>query len=784
MVSIIVTHKKDTLYLKDCLESIAEQQFKDYETILVVDHTEDNIEPLIEEFKDKINLKVFYLEDKHGVSSARNLGLDKATGEYVYFLDNDDYLYGDSIKLLLDVMDEDTDMAYGRMKHTWFQKQAFNDSQGDDDDNNDNDADDKKVIYDFNEPYSNMLEKYRKLDKITVLAAIYKKSLFTDNNIRFNEKQTYFSDTKVLVQLLNNAKNIKSNEESVYVKRHHNDKAKNPAISQFTREETMPDYFVAYKNAIKAAGTNERIINHLYYILAKFVVKEYIMKMRWSEDDRWRNEFFTELATLAKDINNKVLKDDFTHAEKAMVKSMKHNDFAKMKKKAMRVLFNRKIVKMIKNPRVRNKTITLYVFNKMKLKENWVVFESFMGRNCSGQPKYVYKYLQEAYGDKYKCIWVVDRKGVEIPGKHKTCKRFSLKYYYYMNRSKYWVNNMRQPLSIPRREETVMLATWHGTPLKRLVFDMDDVHSANPRYKDVVFKQTRAWDYLLSDNPFSTERFQSCFRFEKEKILEYGYPANDPMYAPDREEQAAKIKEKLGIPKDKKVILYAPTWRDDQFYEAGQYGFELDLDVNRLQEEFGDEYVLLLRLHYFIVDQLDLSKYGDFTVDGSSYDDITDLYLISDMLITDYSSVFFDYANLKRPVLYYTYDLDKYRDVLRGFYLDMEKDLPGPLLLTNDEVVDAIKNIDKICALEDDDGYSRAGDWEADMRGTYGRGSSYRGRKRDSMGRYSRDGRMDGYSHHNARESMMELAREMMENTSSEREREAIRRFMTELERD
>ena len=161
MVSIIVTHKKDTLYLKDCLESIAEQQFKDYETILVVDHTEDNIEPLIEEFKDKINLKVFYLEDKHGVSSARNLGLDKATGEYVYFLDNDDYLYGDSIKLLLDVMDEDTDMAYGRMKHTWFQKQAFNDSQGDDDDNNDNGADDKKVIYDFNEPYANMLEKYR-----------------------------------------------------------------------------------------------------------------------------------------------------------------------------------------------------------------------------------------------------------------------------------------------------------------------------------------------------------------------------------------------------------------------------------------------------------------------------------------------------------------------------------------------------------------------------------------------------------------------------------------------
>ena len=696
MVSIIVTHKKDTLYLKDCLESIAEQQFKDYETILVVDHTEDNIEPLIEEFKDKINLKVFYLEDKHGVSSARNLGLDKATGEYVYFLDNDDYLYGDSIKLLLDVMDEDTDMAYGRMKHTWFQKQAFNDSQGDDDDNNDNGADDKKVIYDFNEPYANMLEKYRKLDKITVLSAIYKKSLFTDNNIRFNEKQTYFSDTKVLVQLLNNAKNIKSNEESVYVKRHHNDKAKNPAISQFTREETMPDYFVAYKNAIKAAGTNERIINHLYYILAKFVVKEYIMKMRWSEDDRWRNEFFTELATLAKDINNKVLKDDFTHAEKAMVKSMKHNDFAKMKKKAMRVLFNRKIKKMIENPRVRNKTITLYVFNKMKLKENWVVFESFMGRNCSGQPKYVYKYLQKAYGDKYKCIWVVDRKGVEIPGKHKTCKRFSLKYYYYMNRSKYWVNNMRQPLSIPRREETVMLATWHGTPLKRLAFDQEEVTAASPTYKSQFYRQKQEWDYLIAANKFSSDIFKSCFMYTNGTMLEIGYPRNDLLYAPNKDQIALDLKKKLHIPLDKKTILYAPTWRDDEYYGKGQYKFKLKLDLEMMKEELGDEYVILLRTHHYIADALDVTGVEDFAYNLSKYDDITEIYLISDICITDYSSVFFDYANLKRPMLFYTYDIDKYRDVLRGFYIDMEKELPGPLVYSTKEVIDQIKHLDEM----------------------------------------------------------------------------------------
>ena len=106
--------------------------------------------------------------------------------------------------------------------------------------------------------------------------------------------------------------------------------------------------------------------------------------------------------------------------------------------------------------------------------------------------------------------------------------------------------------------------------------------------------------------------------------------------------------------------------------------------------------MLLLRTHYFIADTVDLSGVEDFVYNVSKYDDIAELYLISDILITDYSSVFFDYANLKRPMLFYMYDLDKYRDVLRGFYIDVEKELPGPLLFTSEDVVKAINNIDNI----------------------------------------------------------------------------------------
>ena len=695
MLSIIVTHKTNIGYLSDCLESIAEQDYKDFETILVLDHTKDNLDNLIDKYSNSINLKVFELEGKEGVSAARNFGLKQAQGEFITFIDNDDYLMPETLSGMMELFDDETDMTYCEFKTTWFQKSAFNEAQAED-----QDEDDEEEYFEFEDYFEYKVRQNKKLEKLSVLGTIYRKSLFFDNDIWFNEEQKYYTDARVMVALAKNARQIKSSEKGMYVKRFHNDKQNNPSINQIEKEITMPYYFVAYDNAMKNAGDHVKMRNHLYFILSKFITKPYLRKLRDKKEewgDVWEQEYFVGLAERAKDVDQKALKRKyFTRSEKKLVKVMGKGNFDAAYKQGLKVLARRKIVKMIINRRVFNKTMALYVFNKMSFKKNWIVFESFMGRNCSGQPKYIYEYLQKHYPGKYKCIWVVDRRGVKIPGKYKKCKRFGLKYFYYMNRSKYWVINMRQPLSVPKRDDTIILSTWHGTPLKRLVFDMDDVHSATPTYKNIVYRQTREWDYLLSDNPFSTEKFQSCFLFEKEKILEAGYPANDPLYAPDKEEYALKIKKKLGIPEDKKVILYAPTWRDDNFFEAGQYGFDLDLDLARLQKEFGDEYVVLLRLHYFVVEKMDLSKYGDFTINGCDYDDITDLYLVSDILMTDYSSVFFDYANLERPILFFTYDIEKYRDVLRGFYLDMEKDLPGPLLLTNDDVVDAIKNIDKI----------------------------------------------------------------------------------------
>src|SRR5699024_3201758 len=155
----------------------------------------------------------------------------------------------------------------------------------------------------------------------------------------------------------------------------------------------------------------------------------------------------------------------------------------------------------------------------------------------------------------------------------------------------------------------------------------------------------------------------------------------------------ADLKQKFKLPKNKKVILYAPTWRDDEYYSKGNYSFELNLNLDQMQKELGNEYVIILRMHYLIASELDISDYDGFVYDYSLYCDIGELYLVSDLLIIYFSSVFFDYANLKRSILCYTYDLEKYSSQLRGFYLDMNTDIPAPLLETTDEIIDNIKNI-------------------------------------------------------------------------------------------
>lgn len=325
---------------------------------------------------------------------------------------------------------------------------------------------------------------------------------------------------------------------------------------------------------------------------------------------------------------------------------------------------------------------------KKPLIDNLVVFESHFGRQISDNPKAIYDILDD---DKFEKVFFVN-KPKEYPD-YNVIKRRSLKNYYYLNRAKIVVSNQRLPEYWTKRKGQIVIQTWHGTPIKKLVHDLDvfDMPSAESleEYLKMFDKDVKRWDYLLSSCHYTTEKMRSAFHY-KDTILEIGFPRNEKLYTAKADE-IAKIKRKLHIPKDKKVILYAPTYRDDQNEGVGRYYFDSELDFDLLKQEFPDA-TILIRYHYIINKSNDFER--DNVVNVSNYPDISDLFLISDILITDYSSVFFDYSILNKPFLFFTPDIEKYESDLRGFYLDFYTAFPTKPVTQTTELIEQIKNID------------------------------------------------------------------------------------------
>lgn len=681
-ISVIVPFQKGIHYLTDCLDSLCEQSETDFEVLLINDHSEENIDSLLSSYSEKLKIRKIDLEKKTGVSAARNKGIRDALGDYIYFLDSDDYIEKNTLDLLYrEAERQHSDIVYGTIKYTWFNRFIYHES-------GDNEVSQQNYI---GKSIEDLLINRLELNHISILNMLVKRNSEAGQSIHFEENLYLYADIPVLADFLMVEKIIFC-KEAEYVKRYHNDEILYPSLSNGEFEDRYEQLMMAYME-IKNRGLNIAIKQEFDHKLLEFCQEDFLRKFRQEKKEEWNNSKFKDFHQYVSSIDDVSIK---RKSEEKVKKAFQESDYKTAKKKINRMLAYKKIKKMLTDKIFFNRTINKYFFERLPQKDNWIVFESFKGKNYSDSPKYIYEYLLREYGDQYKFVWIINDKDIAISGSPVRVKRFSLGYFYYMTRAKYWVNNMRQPVWYEKRKSQILLQTWHGTPLKKLVFDMDDVYSASPTYKRQVYSQSRFWDYLISDNPFSTEVFQSCFLYEKEKILETGYPRNDILYADNKEEIESDIRKRLGIPENKKTILYAPTWRDDEFYDKGEYKFALKLNLEYLRKEIGNDYVILLRTHYFIADSIDVTGMEDFVFNVSKYSDIAELYLISDICMTDYSSVFFDYANLRRPILFFTYDLEKYRDVLRGFYIDIENDVPGPLLFTNEEIAGAVKNIEQI----------------------------------------------------------------------------------------
>lgn len=701
-ISVIIPFSHYPHYLKECLESLKTSAFQDFETLLVVDKEHDCIDDVIKEYSF-----VRVIESQvHGCAACRNIGMQYAMGEYIYFLDADDYVLENTLGLLA-VHAHGEDIVYGAISNTWnnkanyLEKIANQEIDPEDLEEKQRLHEEKVDAYRLKNPDESehrlqsvyyLLRVKKGIRSITALGILFKTTFIRQNGFTFDENYRYYSDMTFLCPVLDRLTSQVRVEDAIYVKRKHNDPINYPALSQEESDDRFEERCKAVETTRSLIDENGIVRYYLDFKLIHFFTRSMSKRLRRSQDERWRNEYFTMIIPYIEKCRPDVL-DELSRNNAKMVRALLNHDLKGVQKQVRWVLGKKKFKTMLKNKNTAYKLAYFHRYLKQPVKENVILFETFMAKNYSDSPKYIYEYIAQNHPE-YECVWAIND-GAKIPYGAKTVKRFSFQYAYYLAVSKYLVFNVRPPLWYRKREEQVFLETWHGTPLKRLVFDQEEVTSASPKYKQQFYRQRKDWDFLVSANPFSTKTFRSCFLYEGE-MLEYGYPRNDILYWPNKDEIAQQLKEKLGIPKDKKTILYAPTWRDDQHYGSGQYKFELALDLKLMKERLQDDYVVLLRTHHYISDHIDVSGLGDFVINLSSYDDISEIYLISDICITDYSSVFFDYANLKRPILFYTYDFDKYKNQLRGFYIDMNTEVPGPLLYTSEQVVQAIEDIDEI----------------------------------------------------------------------------------------
>lgn len=342
-----------------------------------------------------------------------------------------------------------------------------------------------------------------------------------------------------------------------------------------------------------------------------------------------------------------------------------------------------------------------------------VVFQCFGGRQFGCSPRAIYeRMLEDSRFDDFTFVWTFKGKKMEQFADEPLLQRAQFvkvgtdEYLETCARAKYWIFNTRVAEYITPKPDQVYVQCWHGTPLKRLGYDVtietQNALNTTDELAERFGMDSKKWNYLLSPSAYTSQHLADAFGLEEERrpsvVLEEGYPRNDRIVRVCEDPQAldafvAAFREELGIPTDKKILLYAPTWRDDSYQSGKGYVMEDTLlDFPALQAALGDEWVVLFRAHYYIANHFDFSAHEGFVYDVSKRADINDLYIVADALLTDYSSVFFDYANTARPIMFFWPDYQHYANDIRGFYFDLDE-LPGPHCLTNDEVIAAVQDL-------------------------------------------------------------------------------------------
>ena len=698
--SIIVPIYNVQAYLRAALESVLIQDFQDFEIVVVDDCSPDHSADIAKELaKSDDRIKPMHLEKNVGLGMARNIGIAAATGEYIIFLDGDDTLAPGSLKAISEKLQRNDlpDLLIFNYSRVWW--------------------DGREAVSWGAELLANLSvgtftpQEHRRLFNLLPIACnkAYRREFLLNLGVQF--PAGLYEDISFTYTVLLNARRAVSLNRVVLLYRQRRSGGNILGTPSPHHFDIFEQYDRVFAEATRVQ-VSDAMRKHLYDIMINHYVT--IIRHRGRIATSERKRFFESASVSA----NKHYPEESSEQSKNLPSNMRGNLFRKNsyaafmayswvdEKRTPTKRFIGKIYWPVRRAarKVRAVGRLWYGFFRMfPIKKNVVVFSEYWGSGYGCNPRAIYEALPQ-FAPNLTAVWVMEKDKVgRLPAGVKHVAPNSLRQWVVFARAKYFVNNVNFPGAFKKRDGQIVIQTMHGTPLKYCGLDVMNNEVASsaidpkrkaPRKGDQVvtldpsrsrqefadlLRRSDNWDYALSSNAYSTEMWGHAYPCQY-SWLEVGYPRNDVLVKASSQD-IAQARSLIGVKENQKAVLYAPTYRDVEGDSSLRINFE------ELIEKLDDSYVFILRAHHTTTSGPKVAKLVESgrVIDGSAFPSIVDCYLAADILITDYSSVMFDYAVLNRPIVIFADDWEAYQET-RGTYFDLLEQPPGAVAINQSEL--------------------------------------------------------------------------------------------------
>ncbi|MGW1563465.1 bifunctional glycosyltransferase/CDP-glycerol:glycerophosphate glycerophosphotransferase [Streptomyces sp. NPDC002144] len=679
LISVVLPVYGVEEFLRPCLDAILAQPFTRFEVIAVDDASPDGCPEILDEYARRDpRVRVLHLADNGGLGQARNTGFEQARGTYVWFVDSDDWIADGSLAAIAprleasrpDVLFLDYARALpdgtiepnprGHLLREPTPPDTF-------------DLAARPSVLEL------MMTAWNKVIRRDFLAAL---------DVRFGPG--LYEDLPVTYPILLAAERIALLDQVCYFYRERRAGAITTTVSDrhfdvFGQYEKIFAFLDAHGDAFNAFRIPifDRALWHYTTIIddpsrvPRGRRREFFHRMA-AHFIRYRPAGYTFPAGARGAKFRLVARDDYR-----LYTALRPVNRLRLQARRSVGTTKRAARTTVRRARAVPSFLYYELQRRLPLDDHLAVYAAYWYRGYSCNPRAIYERARELAPDIHG-VWIVREDAVASlpPGVDHVVEgsRSALRH---LARAKYLVNNVNFPHTIAKRPGSVHLQTLHGTPLKVMGLDQQQYPIGAKGMNFTRLREHSArWDYLLSANPHSSDTWQRVYPGTYE-LLEYGYPRNDRYFAAGPEEIAA-IRKGLGISPEQTAVLYAPTHRE--YADVGPL-----LDPDRLAAALGPDHVLMLRSHYYDADGKQPQSGGGRVLDVSTHPVVEDLCLAADVLVTDYSSIMFDYADLDRPIVVYAPDWQTYRTT-RGVTFDLMEQPPGAVTTTEEELTRVLRS--------------------------------------------------------------------------------------------